>query len=251
MNRIEDGSRRSLVVLGVGVVLILGAPTAASADVGIPMLYFVYPALVLLLLPIIVLEALPARTVLGCSLPAALKVSAAANALSALVGVPVTWLALLLVEVAAMAVFSQFPQPPRILGGILGFSLGSAWLSPVREAWPIDVAAMVLCVPFYFMSVWVEARVARRLLPSATDESVRRWSRQANLLSYSLILLGLLAMTGWSLRPRTPPSDAAATTFTDSSSRATVLHSAPPSMNAAEQDADVAPGARPGSLPAR
>ncbi|HEV3074437.1 MAG TPA: hypothetical protein VHB47_08480 [Thermoanaerobaculia bacterium] len=233
MNRIDDGIRRRLVVFGVGIVLIFGYPTAASADVGIPMLYLVYPALVLLLLPIILLEALPARTVLGCSLPTALKLSATANALSALVGVPVTWLALLLVEFAAMAIFSLFPQPPRILGEILGFSLGSAWINPVQHEWPIYVAAMVLCVPFYFMSVWVEARVARRVLPSAADEAIRRWSRQANLLSYSLILLGLLAMTGWSLRPLTQPTDDTATTFTDSSSHGTVLRSVPLRMNAA------------------
>jgi hypothetical protein len=230
----QDGARfRGLVVLGIGIALIFGYPSLANADVGIPMLYFVYPALVLLLLPIIVVEALCAKKILACSLRTALLVSAAANGLSALVGVPFTWLGLLLVEFAAMGILPHLlPKPPRLVGEVLGLLLGSAWISPVEHTWPIYVSAMVLCVPFYFMSVWVEARLVRRVLSSATDEAVRKWSRQANLLSYSLILLGLLVMTGWSLRPPAPPGDDTATTFTDSTSHGTVLRSSPVNLNA-------------------
>jgi hypothetical protein len=52
-------------------------------------------------------------------------------------------------------------------------------------------AAIVLCVPFYFVSVWPEILVAHRFLPEFERVQVKGWSRVANAVSYRLIVFGL------------------------------------------------------------
>ncbi len=59
----------------------------------------------------------------------------------------------------------------------------------------IPVAALVLCVPFFFMSVFVGGFIARRLLASRAPAQVRSWSWRANLASYgAIVALGTAAL---------------------------------------------------------
>lgn len=86
----------------------------------------------------------------------------------------------------------------------IGRVTGSAFLvDSSTKPWQFYAGALILCIPFYFVSVRVEARVAARPLPSMPAETVRRWSRLANLLSYSLIAVILFAVTVQAGHPTT------------------------------------------------
>lgn len=83
MNRTPELSRPVRIgFLG----LLLAAPTAAGANVGIPMLVYAWRAAWMLLIPVIALEALVARRVLGATWPSSFKVAGLSNFLSSASG---------------------------------------------------------------------------------------------------------------------------------------------------------------------
>jgi len=71
-----------------------------------------------------------------------------------------------------------------------------AWVGG-DDPWMVPAAAAWLGVFFFFVSVWVEARVVARMSVEAT--AARRWSWQANILSYAVIETLMLAFLAWSL----------------------------------------------------
>jgi len=187
-------SRRSRTLL-VAIALCL-VPAVASADAGIPMLVFVWPGAWASFVPIVAIELFVARRTLGLGAARALRVSLAANAVSTLVGIPLTWLVAVVFEMSGAAIVSGFdpPELPRWLEAAL-FPMYAAWLPPAPEEgwWLVALAAAFLCVPFFLVSVWVEAKVASRLLPEVPPAAIERFSRIANAVTYGLIVAGLLA----------------------------------------------------------
>ena len=150
------------------------------------MLAVVWPFMWLAFLPVVAIEALVAMKMLQLRLRRALVVTAAANAVSTLVGIPVTWFVLLGIE--WMPYFIGIPDDTRWQTAI-AVTTQWAWISPFGNLGiTIPMAAIVLCVPFYFVSVWVEYLVARRMV--ANDfRQVRRFSWWANFWSYSAIVV--------------------------------------------------------------
>ena len=182
------------------MALIVCWPTAVGADVGIPMLAFVWPASWALLLPVILVEAAVGQRILDVSFVRALKISTLANLTSTLLGVPLTWVAGVAAEMGFMWMISgtnakwvsalEHLQWPFLL-------VTAPWLGPEPTPWMLVVASMLLCVPFFFVSVWSEALVARPLLRERSAEQIRRWAWHANLITYGgivALLLGLLAI---------------------------------------------------------
>src|SRR5881628_2086955 len=71
----------------------------AWADAGVPMLVLVWPASWVLLIPIIFVEAEIARSMLVLPYGRAFEVAGLANLASTFLGIPLTWGALVLVEI--------------------------------------------------------------------------------------------------------------------------------------------------------
>lgn len=83
---------------------------------------------------------------------------------------------------------------------IVGTVLSAPWIAPVDESgsWAVPLAALVLLVPFFFASVWIEQWVMEHFLPVTTadvaqpnevnEKVLRRAVRGANLLSYGFML---------------------------------------------------------------
>jgi hypothetical protein len=170
---------------------------------GVPMLALVWPASWLLLIPVVFLEAWVATRVLAVQYREGVRLATAANLFSTILGIPVTWVILL------------------VLGGLLGPALGTdphgqmaraaasvlscPWVFPDDpdrgwQGWMVIVAAMILCMPFCLMSVAVEASVVRKGVSLALLPGVRRWAWQANLLSYGLIEVWLGVLLVLALR---------------------------------------------------
>lgn len=122
------------------------------------------PVLLIALIPIILIETplIDRRVRLGFR--PMLKRVAAANAVSTLVGIPLTWIGLVLVE------FVLHESP---LGDVasLRFVVQAPWLFPHEAdlAWLIPSAGVVLTVPFWIVSVFVESAVLNRMLPKDAE----------------------------------------------------------------------------------
>lgn len=176
------GPMRARVALLAAGVLVAGAwPAQASSLDGVPLLFFVFPGLVLFLPVAIALGASRAKLVLGTSWPKAFSVAAVANVVSTLIVVP-------------------------LLAALVVLAMTMAWIPvTIKEPSEYGASALVLCIPLFVLSAGVQEWVARRMLPGAAAGGARAWSTQANTLSLVLIVL-LLVLTS-ALRRAPQPWD--------------------------------------------
>jgi hypothetical protein len=183
------------------------------------MIFITWPVMVFLLLPIIAAEwaFIIHRTSLQKS--KALWATAAANALSTIVGIPLTWGVLFLCEMGFGGVLAHIPKLGNRswnspLEQIVGTILSSPWIAPVGKSgsWAVPLAALVLLIPFYFVSVWVEQKVMEHMLPvtasldaqpSEVNERVLRSAvRGANLISYGFLFAFATVWLSWGVLHR-------------------------------------------------
>lgn len=159
----------------VGLAVLLKA-SPARADVLVPATFVVYGYLFELHLApaILLVETIIARRVLGLSWARSLLVAGAANAASTAAG-------LLLV------------LPMTIWMSVRGSLEAGAFL------------VLMLCLPLCAASIWMEGRVAARLLRRThTREQCARWARVANTASYVMIAAISVAVivASWLYRKR-------------------------------------------------
>jgi hypothetical protein len=58
----------------------------------------------------------------------------------------------------------------------------------------ILTAALILCIPFYLMSVWTEGLLVRRIARVEQKPEAMRWSWRSNSASYALIAVVLVVL---------------------------------------------------------
>lgn len=184
---------RSLLLMLAGIAL------PGHADVGVPMLAVMWPPAWLLLLAIVPVEGYFARRILSLDWRSALGLSLRANLVSTLVGIPLTWFVLLLVEFgtgyAVYLLKVDEASVPSAVQRAVAITVLAPWLGPGDglSAWIVPAAAAYLCIPFFFASVLIENRVALRRLGPLETPRVRKWSWYANGFSYSIIFACLVA----------------------------------------------------------
>ena len=157
------------------------------------MLALVWPASWLLFVPIVLVESYVGARVLSLSYWKALKLVGLANLVSTLLGIPMTWLALTLVRCLI---------PANVIGddanlhNLLVVAFAAPWLDPgaAESTWMVSTAALVLCIPFFLVSVWMEGSVVGRFAPESISDKAFRWSWRANLATYVPIWIGLLVV---------------------------------------------------------
>lgn len=154
------------------------------ANMGLPMLVVHMPVLLAALLPIVVIEACWIGWRAGRPARRLLQPVLVANLVSTLVGVPLTWVAMVILV---------------IIGGgggylknwVLQVTVQSPWLipDPSNMGWKVPVAALVLCPVFYAASAAIESRVLRGAMERLGIERRMgaRWVWSANAVSYLLI----------------------------------------------------------------
>lgn len=157
------------------------------------MLGVIWPASCALLIPIVALEALLARRLLGITTLEAVLLALFANVASTLLGIPLVWALLTALEFALAK--AGLPSgtdtwPERFFTA----TAYAPWLYPYESDfyWLAPAALIYLCVPFFFASVWIERAAAWTMQPDRA-EAVRRWSWRANLTTYGLLVLALAA----------------------------------------------------------
>jgi hypothetical protein len=165
-------------------------PIAARADAGVPMLGLVWPAAWALFIPIVLVETFIARRLLALPWAQCAKLTLLANAWSTLVGIPLTWLALFLIEVVGGLSVSLFEVESASAWLFLS-PLFAAWLGPGARPWHVYAAAAWLCIPFMGVSMRVERWSAQKMVAPGP---AKRWARLANLATYVPIFAALVFM---------------------------------------------------------
>ena len=174
---------KSLLIL----CILLCIPGVVSANAGVPMIFLVMPALGLSIIPIIIIEAIFLSKKLELAVASAFKVTTISNLVSTLVGIPLTWLLLVLIQMLAGG-GGAFGLDTT-LGKVLSVSLQAAWLIPYESDlhWMIPAAGLILLVPFFFASWWSEYFVSKKILKEHSAQSVKIAVRNANIITYTLL----------------------------------------------------------------
>ncbi|MGC3970007.1 MAG: hypothetical protein QM775_22580 [Pirellulales bacterium] len=163
------------------------------ANVGLPMLFWQMPVATIVFFPIVLVESLIALRIFKQRfVPIFLRMSAA-NALSTFVGVPVAWIGMLMVNFAtAGGRWDGYSTPLKAFKSVV---LQASWLAPHEEQmiWLVPAATLVLLVPYFLASVFIERWLLRQLFPDLETGRVSRAAWIANVVSYG----GLAAYTAF------------------------------------------------------
>lgn len=126
--------------------LLLVSPALANA--GIPMLALAWPAHWIAFLPVVLIETAVVAAASRSPYLSKLWPVVQANLLSTLVGVPVAWLAMLVVQAgAAVVLFGLLSESAREADWVRGFFPVHLRLDRRSNAWELEAAILVLSVP--------------------------------------------------------------------------------------------------------
>lgn len=170
-------------------ILCLTIPSAAWANAGLPMIVLVVPAMLWALIPIIVVEAFYLEKSLDLPRATAAKCAAISNAISTIIGVPLTWLALVIIQMITGG--GQAYGLDSFFYKMLAVTWQAPWLIPYESDldWMVPIAGLSLLVPFFFVSWWIEYLIVRFFVTNRSHDLIKRKVRNANLISYGLLAL--------------------------------------------------------------
>jgi hypothetical protein len=170
------------------VLLLLARPAPARADAGIPMIVLTFPPMLMSLVPVILLEAALLSRILKLGFKASLPPAVVANAVSTVIGFPLSWFLMLALELLTTGGGTAWGIA-SIPGKVVAVTLQAAWLIPYEKElwWMIPAAAAFGLVPAYFISVFIEAAIVRRYFRQETRAKLRAAVVRANLASYALL----------------------------------------------------------------
>ena len=175
------------------IALVFGVfPAAVLANAGLPMLGIVWPVAWLLLIPVIFIEAVICAKQLNISTYRALRATTLGNIASTAIGIPLTWVALVAIQIAIALTLQQVGVSPS------STPLRYALL-PVNSAWiggylgkEIYFAFFFLCIPFCVVSIWIENKIFRRMALDLDSSKIRTSVVRANVITYTALLTALI-----------------------------------------------------------
>jgi hypothetical protein len=173
---------KSPVLISLTLVALFASP--AYANMGLPMIAVMWPLMILALLPIIAVESYVIWSRLSLSAGHAAAVTTVANAVSTIVGTPVAWFLMLLTPLTRRA----------------------AWHLPFNEEnegqydWVVPTSALVLLVPFFFASWFIEYRIAVHMLPWLEPGTIGAAAFTCNLITYGCLAAFILGASIWAIR---------------------------------------------------
>jgi len=181
------------------VIALLLIPCAANADAGIPMLPLAYPVILVFLIPVIAIEGLYLRARLHTRWRPTLLAVTKANLITMLIGYPLAWVLCLALELAFWGGLTVTRigdrlhwDPGHAVAKLLIVATSAAWMGPIEERWAIPFAYVILLVPSFILSGFVESRLIDRRGWLGPGTRAERAIWQANALSYAF-----LAIVGW------------------------------------------------------
>jgi len=172
--------------------LLLSFASPAYADAGVPMLFITLPGMLIALIPIIGIESWVLARTLSLSAGLALKTASLMNVLSTVFGIPVAWLILVVVQMITGGGYAHGIDTP--LQKFLAVTWQAPWLIPYKSelSWMVPAATLVLFIPFFFASWFIEYKVAKQMLEDVPLGAVKRATFIANLITYTLLGVAVL-----------------------------------------------------------
>jgi hypothetical protein len=159
------------------------------ADAGLPMLFIDLPAMLCALVPVIIAEFLVARNVLGVRPGKAFEGVAIANLVSTLFGFPLLWILLVVLDFCLGGGGAH--GLGTLWGRVYAVTVQAPWLIPYESDfyWMVPIAGLYLLVPAFFVSVFLERWICRKIWKDQKAEDVRKFSWKAHFVSYSVLLV--------------------------------------------------------------
>jgi hypothetical protein len=178
--------RRKIYIIALAAIF---APTAAWANIGVPMIFVTMPAMLIGLLPTIGIEAYIIKNNLNLIPKKAIITSTVANAISTTIGVPLTWGALVLLQMITGGGGAHGLQ--TFFKKFLAVTWQAPWLIPYESdlGWMVPTAMLVLLVPFFFVSWRVEYLIVWKMNKLLDPRSVSSVCLKANIITYGLFAL--------------------------------------------------------------
>jgi len=165
------------------------------ADAGLPMIALAWPWIFVLLAPIILIEVLTAQLPKDFTLKQKIVGIGFANIVSTLVGWPIAWFILVILQIFVIPGGGGAYGINTPLGAIASVTLQSAWLIPYEDQfyWMVPAATAFLMIPFFAISVLSEGLILRACLPGLEPKQRKRAVWRANLFSYGFLIACALA----------------------------------------------------------
>lgn len=164
-------------------------PFSAFANAGMPMIAVFSPIYLIGLLPIILIEGFYYKYRLSSKDYRFLKFSLWSNLLSTFIGVPLTWLILLGIQLitgggSGLGVSNLYTK-------IIAVTVHGAWLVPYRGqlGWMLPFAAVFLWILFFFASYVTEYFFAKKYFENNLPQNFKRLVLEGNAISYFLVAI--------------------------------------------------------------
>lgn len=162
-------------------------------DMGLPMIMRSIVLMAVALIPIILLETYFVGKNLQVDAKKVITPVAVANLVSTFVGIPVTWILLVVLEFASVnALVAIFERDPWT--DLFSVTLGAPWVAPRghNEEWVVIGAMLFLLVPYGLASWFIEYFVVKAMFAkkpdvTASSNDLKRAVGKANLISYLLL----------------------------------------------------------------
>jgi hypothetical protein len=174
--------------------------TTVVANAGVPMIFWQLPVAAVALLPIVATETLIVWPILRERLlPVAGRVFTA-NALSTFVGIPIAWIGMVVINmITTGGAAHEFRTPMDAFRSIV---LQASWLVPYEDQlhWLVPAATLILLIPYFFVSVFVERWWLRKRFSTGGVARVAVAAWVSNAVTYG----GLAIYTALWLRRALP-----------------------------------------------
>lgn len=163
------------------------------------MIALVMPVFFYAFIPIVLIEAFVIKKKLReYSFLKLFNGAAISNLISSFAGIPLAWGIITCIQVFIIPGGGTFYEElPQYLRLIFAVTIQAGWLLPYEKEleWMVPIALLVLLIPFFYVSYWIEAPIVSRFLDKGEGIDkiqVRKAVWVANLYSY--LFLGLLTL---------------------------------------------------------
>ncbi len=177
--------------LGVVFFIFLLLPIGiVSANSGLPMILMTFPAMIFALIPIILIEAGVLKKSLNIWYKKAILSFGFANLITTIIGFPLSWGLLLGLELLTTG-GSCGPGFHNIGTSIITVIMEAAWICPWEEQlfWMVPIAFIICLIIAYFISVWIEYVVLKRIFNAFEASKIKKIVLIANSITYSLLIV--------------------------------------------------------------
>lgn len=151
----------------------------------------------LALIPIMLVESIILRWRLTLTWKESIKGGVIANLVSTIAGVPLSWGFMFIFTVIAYTLESEFSfswDSPVMMA--IYFIFTSAWLAPYEwhyAAWLIPMALIIMLVPAYFLSLWIEYWICKYVWQDKPKNLIWQAIRIMNGVTYG-VLVGICSV---------------------------------------------------------